>query len=85
MFRLWVLSTDVTGTPAYLARAIPGGFTGTGNDPVGFARVADAAGAAVGVVQAGAASFQANASVGGAAWSAGANRSVEFMKTIPVA
>lgn len=83
-FRVWVVTTDVTGTPAHLDRVLPGGFTAAGNDGVTTCQMGDATGT-VGYGVCATTTIQFFTTIGGGGWTAGAGRSINMsLKEIEV-
>jgi len=82
--RVWVGSTDVTGTPVTLNRVIPGGYTAAGGDPAGLTRCNDAGASVAGLCQCAGTAMLFYSTTAGGGWTAGANRAIEVVKTIEV-
>ena len=82
--KLWVGTTDVTGTPVTLNRVIPGGYTAVG-DPATLTRCNDAGASAVGLCQASGTALLFYSTVAGGGWTAGASRAIEVIKVLEVA
>jgi hypothetical protein len=84
-FRFAFATIDTTGSPAYISRLIPGGYSAVA-DVNTFYRATDAAGAVAEVgstITATTLSFYSN--ISGAGWTAGAGRALAGLKILEVA
>jgi hypothetical protein len=81
--RLQINTSDVTGTPV-LRRVVPGGFSAAGTDPYTPSRITTGSTPTTGMVVAITTLLHMYASFNGDAFTAGAGRTVEFVKTFEV-